>query len=52
MYSIMVLNTVTIRNVDDGDTGSIRINANSGIIIHTDIGVGSVYGASSCSLHQ
>ena len=32
---------VTIRNAaDDGDTGSIRINANSGVIIHTDIGVG------------
>ena len=32
---------VTIRNAaDDGDTGSIRINANAGIIIHTDAGVG------------
>ena len=32
---------VTIRNAaDDGDTGSVRINANSGVIIHTDIGVG------------
>ena len=42
MYSIMVQNRqVTIRNAaDDGDTGSVRINANSGVIIHTDIGVG------------
>ena len=42
MYSIMVqMQAVTIRNAaDDGDTGSIRINANSGIIIHTDAGVG------------
>ena len=32
---------VTIRNAaDDGDTGSIRINANAGVVIHTDIGVG------------
>ena len=32
---------VTIRNAaDDGDTGSVRINANAGVIIHTDIGVG------------
>ena len=32
---------VTIRNAaDDGDTGSIRINANSGVVIHTDVGVG------------
>ena len=32
---------VTIRNAaDNGDTGSVRINANSGVIIHTDIGVG------------
>ena len=32
---------VTIRNAaDDGDTGSIRINANAGVIIHTDAGVG------------
>ena len=32
---------VTIRNViDDGDTISIRINANAGVVIHTDIGVG------------
>jgi len=32
---------VTIRNADDnGDTGSIRINANAGVIVHTDIGVG------------
>ena len=32
---------VTIRNAaDDGDTGSIRINANSCVIIHTDAGVG------------
>tara|TARA_Y100000022_G_scaffold118174_1_gene102087 strand:+ start:1743 stop:1991 length:249 start_codon:yes stop_codon:yes gene_type:complete len=38
---------VTIRNAaDNGDTGSIRINANSGVIIHTDIGVG-MRGASS-----
>jgi hypothetical protein len=38
---------VTIRNAaDDGDTGSVRINANSGVIIHTDIGVG-MRGASS-----
>ena len=38
---------VTIRNADDdGDTGSIRINANSGVVIHTDIGVG-MRGASS-----
>ena len=38
---------VTIRNAaDNGDTGSIRINANSGIVIHTDIGVG-MRGASS-----
>jgi len=32
---------VTIRNAaDDGDTGSIRINANAGVVISTDIGVG------------
>ena len=32
---------VTIRNAaDDGDTGSIRINANAGVVIHTDVGVG------------
>ena len=32
---------VTIRNAaDTGDTGSVRINANSGVVIHTDIGVG------------
>ena len=32
---------VTIRNAaDDGDTGSVRINANSGVVIHTDVGVG------------
>ena len=32
---------VTIRNAaDDGDTGSIRINANTGVVISTDIGVG------------
>jgi hypothetical protein len=32
---------VTVRNAaDDGDTGSIRINANSGVVIHTDVGVG------------
>ena len=32
---------VTIRNAaDDGDTGSIRINANSGVVIHTEIGIG------------
>ena len=32
---------VTIRNAaDDGNTGSVRINANSGVIIHTDVGVG------------
>ena len=38
---------VTIRNAaDNGDTGSIRINANSGVVIHTDIGVG-MRGASS-----
>ena len=35
------LAAVTIRNAaDDGDTGSVRINANAGMIIHTDIGVG------------
>ena len=33
--------SVTIRNsADDGDTGSIRIGANAGVVIHTDIGVG------------
>jgi hypothetical protein len=33
--------SVTIRNAaDDGDTGSIKINANAGVVIHTDIGVG------------
>ena len=33
--------SVTIRNVaDDGDTGSVRINANAGVVIHTDVGVG------------
>ena len=32
--------SVTIRNDDDGDTISIRINANAGVVIHTDIGVG------------
>ena len=33
--------SVKIRNAaDDGDTGSIKINANTGVIIHTDIGVG------------
>ena len=33
--------SVTIRNAaDDGDTGSVKINANTGIVIHTDIGVG------------
>tara|TARA_B100000035_G_scaffold287074_1_gene271811 strand:- start:1339 stop:1587 length:249 start_codon:yes stop_codon:yes gene_type:complete len=38
---------VTIRNAaDNGDTGSIRINANSGVVIHTEIGVG-MRGASS-----
>ena len=38
---------VTIRNAaDDGDTGSIRINANAGVVISTDIGVG-FRGASS-----
>ena len=32
--------SVTIRNVaDDGDTGSVRINANAGVVIHTDVGV-------------
>lgn len=33
--------SVTIRNAaDDGDTGSVRINANAGVVIHTDVGVG------------
>ena len=33
--------SVTIRNsADDGDTGSIRIGANAGVVIHTDTGVG------------
>ena len=33
--------SVTVRNADDdGDTGSVKINANAGVIIHTDIGVG------------
>lgn len=32
---------VTVRNAaDDGDTGSIRINAGQGVVIHTDAGVG------------
>jgi|TARA_B100001094_G_scaffold61568_1_gene57330 hypothetical protein len=32
---------VTIRNADDdGDTGSVRVGANAGVVIHTDIGVG------------
>ena len=33
--------SVTISNAaDDGDTGSVRINANAGVVIHTDVGVG------------
>ena len=33
--------SVTVRNADDdGATGSVKINANAGVIIHTDIGVG------------
>ena len=39
MYSIMVLRHQS-HAADDGDTGSIRINANAGVVIHTDIGVG------------
>ena len=41
VFNAGTLAAVTVRNAaDDGDTGSIRINANTGVVIHTDVGVG------------